>query len=155
MLTEGNDYTATQVLNNCDLFIGRLLYINTLEFLRTSKKTVEDSLTQDPRPTFEIKGYIQSFGNGLINRVGVVVQDSTAHPSFHNKTVKRAFTVRSSKSNKRSPLGVRMLKTFVKWIGTCSLKPFAEFIRAAKERRNRQFEDDEVQRFRVQTHSLE
>lgn len=88
VLTEGNDYIATQVLNNCDLFIGRLLYINTLEFLRTSKKTVEDSLTQDPRPTFEIKGYIQSFGNGLINRVGVVVQDSTAHPSFHNKTEK-------------------------------------------------------------------
>ena len=47
-------------------------YINTLEFLEVIRKTVKDlsKLTQDRRPTFESKGYIQSLPNGLTNRVG-------------------------------------------------------------------------------------
>lgn len=34
MIIENNDYIALQVLNSYDLLTARLLYINTLEFLK-------------------------------------------------------------------------------------------------------------------------
>lgn len=34
MIIENNDYIALQILNSCDLLTARLLYRNTLEFLK-------------------------------------------------------------------------------------------------------------------------
>lgn len=58
-------------------------------------------LTQDRRPTFEIKGYIKV---SETNKQGRVVQDSAAHPSSYNKSMRRAFTVHFLQSKIKASL---------------------------------------------------